>query len=498
MASVEGTKQYISNFLDIKSKLLGKTRFEVSICGFGGYRIDDGIPKHKKALEKALLSGINLIDTSSNYSDGGSEILIGKVLNKLISENKIVRENIIVVTKGGYLQSSNLKLGIEREQSGKPFNDIVKCTADLWHCISPNFLENQITLSLQRLNLEKIDVYLLHNPEYFLTYSLISDPERREREYYRRIKEAFIHFEKEVKSGRISYYGISSNTFGEKETKQNFTSLEKVIAIANEISENNHFAVVQLPMNLIENGGMNILNQQNQTKTFLQLASENDLGILVNRPLNAISKNKLIRLADYPVTENRTEEEIFSLINDLSKQESNLIEKYINFIGLSSSEKRNVVDCISVSSILKSNYNKFDSPGSFNEIKTTYLIPRANFAINEISKNYPEDENIVRALRNYAVTTNILLDSIFSNLAKKKSIENEFFHKVIDEFANSEQKKLSLSQKAILLINSVPQVTSTLVGMKDENYVKDVLKSIKSEVFENYIKFWHQSGYSTK
>ena len=298
---------------------------------------------------------------------------------------------------------------MEREKSGRPFNDVVKCSQDLWHCISPDFLENQISLSLQRLNLEQIDVYLLHNPEYFLTYSIISDPERREREYYRRIKDAFIHLESEVKRGRISYYGISSNTFAEKETKQNFTSLEKVIAIANEISEQNHFAVVQFPMNLIENGGMNILNQQNQTKTFLQLAGENNLGVLVNRPLNAISKNKLIRLADYPVTEDRNENEIFSLIDDLNKQESNLIEKYINYMGLSASEKKNVTDCISLSAILKSNYRKFDNPGNFNEIKSTYLIPRANFAINEIGKSYPNDENVVRALRNFAVTTNILI-----------------------------------------------------------------------------------------
>ncbi|MDP2363538.1 MAG: aldo/keto reductase, partial [Ignavibacteria bacterium] len=312
MSSSESTKNYISKYPDIKSKVLGKTGFHASICGFGCYRIDDGIPQHQKALEKALLSGINLIDTSSNYSDGGSETLVGKVLNKLISENKIVRENVIVVSKGGYLQGSNLKLGMEREQSGKPFKDVVKCSTDLWHCVSPDFLANQITLSLERLQLEKIDVYLLHNPEYFLTYSIISDPERREREYYRRIKDAFIHLEEEVKRGRISYYGISSNTFAEKETKQNFTSLEKVIAIANEISESNHFAVVQFPMNLIENGGMNNLNQQNQTKTFLQLAGENNLGVLVNRPLNAISKNKLIRLADYPVTEDRNENEIFS------------------------------------------------------------------------------------------------------------------------------------------------------------------------------------------
>lgn len=496
MTSVEGTKTYINKYPEIKSKILGKTGFTVSICGFGGYRIDDGIPQHQNSLGLALTSGINLIDTSSNYADGGSEILIGKVLKKLISEKKIERENIVVVSKGGYLQGSNLKLGYEREKSGKPFSDVVKCSNDLWHCISPDFLENQITLSLQRLSLNKINVYLLHNPEYFLTYSVISDPERREREYYRRIKDAFIHLEEEVKRGRIAYYGISSNTFAEKNTKQNFTSLEKVIQIANEISEQNHFAVVQFPMNLIENGGMNILNQQNQTKTFLEVAGENSLGVLVNRPLNAISKNKLIRLADYPVTEDRSEEEIYSLIEDLSKQEILLIEKYINYIGLSASEKKNLIDSISVSQILKANYKQFDDPGRFNEIKSTYLIPRANFAVNEINKNYPNDEKIVRSLRNFAVTTNILLDSIFSNLAKKKNLQNLIFHKAIDKIANNEQQKLPLSQKAILLINSVPQVSSTLVGMKSVNYVQDVENSIKSAYFEKYSDYWHNNGNS--
>ncbi len=494
MATVEGTKKYISEYPEIKSKVLGKTGFKVSICGFGGYRIDNGVSQHKNALELALTSGINLVDTSSNYSDGGSETLVGKVINKLVSENKIDAENIVVVSKGGYIQGANLKLAVEREQSGKPFTEVVKCGQDLWHCISPDFLENQITLSLQRLNLKTIDVYLLHNPEYFLTYSIISDSDRREREFYRRIKSAFIHLEKEVDNGRIAYYGISSNTFAERQSKQNFVSLERIIETANEISDRNHFAVVQFPMNLIESGGMNILNQQNQTRTFLDTAAENNLGVLVNRPLNAINKNKLIRLADYPVTEDRNEKEIFYLIDDLNKQENLIIEKYINFIGLSTSEKKNLIDCISVSNILKTNYKKFDDPGRFREIKTTYLIPRANFAINEIGKNYSNDENILRTLRNYAVTTNILLDSIFSNLAKDKNKENLIFHKVIDKFANIEQQKLSLSQKAILLINSVPQVTITLVGMKSINYVEDVKKSIKSEYVEKYSDYWHNNG----
>jgi len=146
--------------------------------------------------------------------------------------------------------------------------------------------------------------------------------------------------------------------------------------------------------------------------------------------------------------------------------------------------------------LLKSNYKNFDDPGKFREIKTTYLIPRANFAINEIGKNYSTDENILRALRNYAVTTNILLDSIFSNLAKNKNKENHIFHKAIDKFAGFEQQKLSLSQKAILLINSVPQVTSTLVGMKSVNYVKDVRESIKSEYLGKYADYWHNNGFN--
>lgn len=494
MALPELTKSFLSRFPEMKSKTLGKTGLQTSICGFGGYRIDNQNSSHFLALQKAIISGINLIDTSSNYSDGGSEKLIGRVIAELTQNNIINRDEIIIISKGGYLQGSNLSLAVEREKNGNGFNEVVKCGPDLWHCISPDFLEDQITQSLKRLQLEKIDVYLLHNPEYYLTYSLISDPERREREYLKRIKQAFIHLENEVAKGRILYYGISSNTFAEKKSKSNFTSLEKIVAVAKEISENNHFAVVQFPFNLIESGAINNLSQGGGTKNVLHIAEENNLGVLINRPLNAIYKNKLIRLADYPVTENRSKEEIFSLIDDLEKQESLLIEKYVNYIGLSASEKKNVVDCLSLSKILKTNYDKFDSPGDFKEIRLNYFIPRANFAINEINKHYTDDVNVTRALRNYAVTTNILLSSIFSDLAKKKNKENEIFHQSIDNFLNNEQRKLSLAQKSILLINSISQVSATLVGMRSTEYLDDVLLSIKSGYVTDAGDFWHNNG----
>ena len=164
MATVNSTAAYAAKFPDLKFKKLGRTNLTTSICGFGSYRVDDGIPEHHQALEFALENGINLIDTSSNYANGGSEKLVGNVLRKLAAQNKNKPDEIIVVTKGGYLQADNLQYASKREDQGNPFPDVIKCSPDLWHCIHPEFLKVQINNSLERLQLNNIDVYLLHNP----------------------------------------------------------------------------------------------------------------------------------------------------------------------------------------------------------------------------------------------------------------------------------------------------------------------------------------------
>ena len=70
-----------------------------SNIGFGSYRISNKIEQHYTSLRKALSEGINLIDTSANYADGESEILIGRVLKDMINENIISRKDITLVTK---------------------------------------------------------------------------------------------------------------------------------------------------------------------------------------------------------------------------------------------------------------------------------------------------------------------------------------------------------------------------------------------------------------
>ena len=192
-ATEAATADYIQKHGPIAGNKIGTTRLTASQAGFGCYRVSAGVSHHEQALHKALCEGINLIDTSANYADGGSESLVGQVLEKLVDAGDLAPEEVIVVSKVGYLQGQNYALSRERKQQGRPFPELVEYGEGLEHCIHPEFLRDQLTRSLERLNLETLDFYLLHNPEYYLEWAKKNrqplEPARIE--YYRRIKAAF-------------------------------------------------------------------------------------------------------------------------------------------------------------------------------------------------------------------------------------------------------------------------------------------------------------------
>ncbi|HRI47825.1 MAG TPA: aldo/keto reductase [Ignavibacteriaceae bacterium] len=446
--------------------ILGKTGLKVSKIGFGSYRVDYRIPEHSDSLSDSILSGFNLIDTSSNYSDGGSEILIGKVVHQLIENNLIKREDLVIVSKGGYLQGKNLEIAKQKEIHGTPFPEVTKCSPELWHCIHPDFLENQISYSLERMKLDKIDIYLLHNPEYFLNYNSYDSIMYHRKEYYRRIKQAFIYLEEEVKKGRIGFYGISSNTFPLTIDYHDFTSLSEILKLTDEISSENYFGVIQLPMNLIEKGGLS-----NDENSVLRIAQNNNIGVLVNRPLNAIVKNKLYRLASFPQNENYSKSEILKLIKDVAELE-NRIRISIEDFQINSSDLKSYFDCLSLGEVLSVYFKKFDNPTQFIEMKQQYFIPRANYVLSSLNKLDVLSDELTNLLNTYAVSSNILLDAIQSHLAKLHDI---FLAPTISELNNhfnNDLDSIDISQRAIHLLQSLEEVSSVLVGMRKRSYVK--------------------------
>jgi aryl-alcohol dehydrogenase-like predicted oxidoreductase len=255
--------------------------------GFGSYRISLKSKEHQEALILALKLGCTLIDTSSNYTNGESEELIGAVL----SENP--QFNPLIVTKAGYIQGKNLAIIEELNANGLALQGLVEIDESLKHSIHPDFLKNQLEQSLKRLRRTSVDIFLLHNPEYyFKSVGATQD------QYYEQIEKAFLYLETEVEIGRIKSYGISSNNFIFPLSHPEVTNLKKILEVAKKCHPHHHFSTIQFPLNLIEIGALEKFGEYGN-ESLLELAQLHNLTTMTNRPLNAFTNNQLVRLATY-------------------------------------------------------------------------------------------------------------------------------------------------------------------------------------------------------
>lgn len=469
-ATSEGTAAYAANrgssLAPAGGVLLGETGLSVSGTGFGCYRVHVSSARHRRAFLHALRSGINLIDASANYGDGGAEELVGEVLRELIASGELTREQIVVVTKGGYIQGQNMEVATEREAAERPFPEVVEVSPDCWHCIHPEFLADQITRSLDRMQLECADVYLLHNPEYYLEHAQNNEfpLERARKEYYRRIREAFAHLETEVERGRIASYGISSNSFPNPAAHPVATSLERCWEIAESISASHHFRVVQLPVNLFEQGAWREGNQESGTKTVLEYAREKGLGALVNRPLNAFTHHRLIRLADPPANLDSRREEIRKMARAIAELEG---EVQAGGLGLALA--------------LNQALGEINTETEWHRELSQHLIPFARHALGQAAGAMPDREAFSRWQERMIGALNSALEAMGEYFAQAGRPRLDSLHEALIPVVPPELAPAPLAQKAIWILRSLPGVSCVLVGMRREEYVEDCLAACRVE-----------------
>jgi len=178
-ATENGTLQYTNrNKSEIHAenfKSCEFTNWKVSTLGLGTYI---GPPDDLNdfyiynAVKSSVLSGgINLIDSAINYRYMKSERAVGKALKTLLYKYEYDRGELIISSKIGYVPEDadngkrchsfvqhlveNNKISIE----DIIFDDKKRPV----HCMHPEFLREQLNLSLNNLGLETIDIMYLHN-----------------------------------------------------------------------------------------------------------------------------------------------------------------------------------------------------------------------------------------------------------------------------------------------------------------------------------------------
>lgn len=157
--------------LGVGYRVLGKTGLKVSEIAVGCGRID---ASNSRIVESALDQGLNFIDTAPAYTNGRSEVAVGKILKA----RKAQRDKIVVSTKA----------------SGANHGRMVKASDDEVEKILRGKLEN----SLRALQTDHVEIYFVQHGG--------QDPKIVD---YPQMWKALEKFKKE---GKIKHVALSTHT----------------------------------------------------------------------------------------------------------------------------------------------------------------------------------------------------------------------------------------------------------------------------------------------
>ncbi len=398
------------------------------------------------------------------------------------------RSEIVIVSKVGYVQGGNLRLVRERAEAGDGFEDVVRYMEGCWHCIHPDWIADQLARSLNRLQVSCIDVYLLHNPEYHLLHASRTRQdvpvEQRRDAFYAHLERAFEDLEGHVAAGRITAYGVSSNTFVVSPGRDDATSLSRMLAIAERVGgPNHHFAVAQAPMNLLEIGAAVIRNNgADLERTFLQQARQGGVTVLVNRPLNALRAGSLIRLADFDTRGSGVRPA--RLLNRAKKLEAEFAEGLGKALDLTNEDGTHEV--FRYAERLAEHAASTDDAVAWDEYVQHSFGPEISQVVNQIdgALTGPMKAAWQIWLERYVNSLGELVEGLRARCARSSQRRSDKISRKLNPRIPKAVATGTLSSKAVAALLAVDGVDCVLAGMRQTGYVADLMTVLNQEPFD--------------
>jgi aryl-alcohol dehydrogenase-like predicted oxidoreductase len=284
-ATREGTTHYLNRFKDHAAP--GHFRIQqdlyLSSIGIGTYlgNADQQTDQsYAEALALTVKMGGNVIDSAANYRFQRSERSIGAALRTLINDQGFTRDELVLCTKGGYLPFDGAPPRDIRRYIDETFvQPGIAALADIAggsHCMTPAYLDNQLSQSLRNMDVECVDVYYVHNPESQLG---VVDSE----EFEKRLRAAFEFLEQARAAKKLKLYGVATwNGFRVPRDSGQYHSLTRMVELAKATAGESHgFRFIQLPFNLAMPEALTLQNQIVNGEAVSTIEAARALGLTV-------------------------------------------------------------------------------------------------------------------------------------------------------------------------------------------------------------------------
>jgi hypothetical protein len=256
-----------------------------------------------------------------------------------------------------------------------------------------------------------------------------------------------------------------------------FVSLERVWEVAQAVSENHHFRVIQLPMNLFETGAVTTANHSNG-QSVLDLARSKQLGVLINRPLNAFNGNRLMRLAEVEQIEPQSDDDVIQAISLLIKSEKVLWRKLLPELNLPTPLYGRVKDQISVGDQLKHHWRNFGSYGRWRQFKDGLLWPHVQGVFDFLKPHADHLEPLEKWLRSHQKKLEVAVKAVGSLYVNNAVREVTAIKQKVRDCDVDWNMDGPLSQLALRALRTTSGIHVVLMGMRQARYVNDVLEEL--------------------
>ncbi|CAG8436689.1 6382_t:CDS:10 [Ambispora gerdemannii] len=467
-----------------KSKII-KTGQTVSRLGFGGYRVVQQNSQHRLSLYKSIQNGINVIDTSTHFEVGKSEEMIGEVVEDMIKRKMKNREEIVVISKAGYVNTD--------DASHLDDTRFAKINKNLAHSISTDFLEKEISESLRRLRMKKVDIFMINNPERILKATNKSYSLDR---LYKDITTACIFLDEECKKGRIGGYGICSNSMAIPKAIDHI-SLPKILADL-PVNSRHNLVAIETPLNIFER---DVLERNGELHSLADIAKMNDISLFTNRPLHAIAGGMIHKLAnnkDDISSDQKVLDNLELSFKNLNELESKLSETPSISFPISAKFVWSNVLAENLARLSKSYFSashyleKEVLPSIMRDLKdlsdydkSTEKLDNEEFRLGVWISDYEKQSRcLIKHILSYTRVQELqrndeletLITTFSPSLSESYSPEEGTKFKLFDDVITQYSP---LSVKALRIVLADQRVGCTLVGMRRPEHVEDALLALE-------------------